>query len=87
MVLCRKVRVKRRIEKPEWIVGGGYEVGGDADKLDLTWARDIVLPSDRGGGASSMKDRVAPSRPPSRKKSLQRRARPVGESGSLEGDA
>jgi hypothetical protein len=36
MVLCRKVRVTRRIEKPEWTVGGGYEVGGDTDKLDMS---------------------------------------------------
>jgi hypothetical protein len=71
MVLCRKVRVRRRIEKPEWTVGGGYEVGGDADKLDMSWARDIVLPSDRGGGASSMKDGVAPSRPLGRKKACK----------------
>jgi len=50
----------RRIEKPEWTVGGGYEVGGNMDKLRVSWARDIVLPSDRGGGASSIKDKAAP---------------------------
>jgi hypothetical protein len=53
------VRVRRRIEKLEWTVGGGYEVGGGVDKVHVSSARDIVLPSDRGGGASSMKDEPA----------------------------
>ena len=57
--------------KPEWTVGGGYAVGGDKDKLHVSSARDIVLPSDRGGGASSMKDEAAPSRPPGRKKACK----------------
>lgn len=45
--------------KPEWTVGGGYEIGGYVDKLFVSSARDIVLPNDPGGGASLIKYKAA----------------------------
>jgi len=62
--LFRGNKVRRRIEKPEWTVVGGYEVEEGMDMLLVTWRRGIVLPSDQGGRASSMKDEVAASHSP-----------------------
>ena len=56
--LCRGVTMTRRIEKPEWTVGGGYEVGGNMDKLRVSWARDIVLPKPLPWQKQSLRTRI-----------------------------
>ena len=54
VVFGRGMRVRRKIEKLEWTVVDGYGVGY-VGRLFVSSVRDIVLPSDRGGGASLIK--------------------------------